>query len=61
MTKQSDIQHTLFLKLALNFFPGKSSFIFSIFNNPTVLNILPEFVWVLEVKQHRDFLALRIN
>ncbi|MEP6518028.1 hypothetical protein [Microcoleus vaginatus] len=61
MTKQSDIQHTLSLKLGLKLFPWKSSFIFSIFNNPTVLNILPDIVWVLEVKQHHDFLALRLN
>ncbi|MEG4860039.1 hypothetical protein QUA83_21965 [Microcoleus sp. K1-B1] len=61
MTKQSDIQHTLFLKLGLKLFPGKSSLIFSIFNNPTVVNILPDLVWVMEVKQHQDFLALRLN
>ncbi|MEG4369405.1 hypothetical protein QUB19_08950 [Microcoleus sp. B4-C5] len=57
----SDIQHTFFQQLALKFFPGKSWFIFSRFNNHTVLNILPDIVWVLEVKQHHDFLALRLN
>jgi len=57
MTKP-DIQHTLFLKLALNFFPGNSCFIFSRFNNQTVVNILPEFAWERRIQAPTRFFRL---